>query len=123
MQTRDYGFSVELSRGSVEAYEKPVEFYGSFVEHYGSSSELCGKLTFVELYGSFVEHYWKGKILQNPLERGRFMAGDFLPHQDGVFWSGRGGFNAYETSFEAAQNPNRGKVDVLNKNEAKEALT
>jgi hypothetical protein len=29
---------------------------------------------------------------------------------------------AYETAFEAAQNPNRGKVDVLNKNEAKDAL-
>jgi hypothetical protein len=29
---------------------------------------------------------------------------------------------AYETAFEAAQNPNRGKVDVLNKNETKSAL-
>jgi hypothetical protein len=29
---------------------------------------------------------------------------------------------AYETKFEAAQNPNRGKVDVLNKNEARDAL-
>jgi hypothetical protein len=29
---------------------------------------------------------------------------------------------AYETAFETAQNPNRGKVDVLNKNEARDAL-
>ncbi|MDR0539267.1 MAG: hypothetical protein LBG74_02015 [Spirochaetaceae bacterium] len=29
---------------------------------------------------------------------------------------------AYETAFEVAQNPNRGKVDVLNKNEARDAL-
>jgi hypothetical protein len=76
------------------------------------------------------------------------MAGDFIPHQDGAFleWAKTllayvnpklTAFNipsgaltpiqeqmtAYETAFEAAQNPNRGKVDVLNKNEAKEALT
>jgi hypothetical protein len=29
---------------------------------------------------------------------------------------------AYETAFEAAQNPNRGKVDVLNKDEARNVL-
>jgi hypothetical protein len=29
---------------------------------------------------------------------------------------------AYETVFTATQNPNRGKVDVLNKNEAQDAL-
>jgi hypothetical protein len=29
---------------------------------------------------------------------------------------------AYETAFEAAQNPNRGKVDVLRKDEARDAL-
>jgi hypothetical protein len=76
------------------------------------------------------------------------MAGDFIPHSDGAFleWSKTlvayvnprlTAFNipagatteiqalltAYETAFEAAQNPNRGKVDVLNKNEAKESLT
>jgi hypothetical protein len=76
------------------------------------------------------------------------MAGDFIPHQDGAFleWTKtllayvspkltafnipaetltpiQGQMTAYETAFEAAQNPNRGKVDVLNKNEAKEALT
>ncbi|MDR0410723.1 MAG: hypothetical protein LBH75_01955 [Treponema sp.] len=76
------------------------------------------------------------------------MAGDFIPHSDGVFleWAKtllayvspklmafnipqealtpiQGLFTTYETAFEAAQNPNRGKVDVLNKNEAKEALT
>jgi hypothetical protein len=75
------------------------------------------------------------------------MAGDFIPHADGAFleWSKTlvayvtvklTGFNipqealtpvqglltAYETVFAAVQNPNRGKVDVLNKNEAKEAL-
>jgi hypothetical protein len=68
------------------------------------------------------------------------MAGDFIPHQDGAFleWAKNllayvtlklTAFNiqtavlspmqtqltAYETAFEAAQNPNRGKVDVLNK--------
>jgi hypothetical protein len=31
-------------------------------------------------------------------------------------------FAAYEAAFEAAQNPNRGKVDVLTKNEARNAL-
>ena len=76
------------------------------------------------------------------------MAGDFIPHQDGAFleWAKTllayvtpklAAFNiqagalppiqaqmtAYETAFEAAQSPNRGKVDVLTKNEAKEALT
>ncbi|MHB9291850.1 hypothetical protein Holit_00936 [Hollandina sp. SP2] len=75
------------------------------------------------------------------------MAGDFIPHQDGAFleWAKtlltyvgpkltafnipaetltpiQGHLTAYETAFEAAQNPNRGKVDVLNKNETKEAL-
>jgi hypothetical protein len=34
----------------------------------------------------------------------------------------QGLLTAYETAFNAAQNPNRGKVDVLTKNEAKEAL-
>jgi hypothetical protein len=29
---------------------------------------------------------------------------------------------AYETAFEAAQNPNRGKVDILAKNETRDAL-
>ena len=76
------------------------------------------------------------------------MAGDFIPHQDGAFleWAKTllayvnpksAAFNipagalppiqaqmtAYEAAFNAAQNPNRGKVDVLTKNEAKEALT
>jgi hypothetical protein len=76
------------------------------------------------------------------------MAGDFIPHQDGAFleWAKtllayipskltvfnipqtaftpiQGLLTAYEAAFNAAQNPNRGKVDVLNKNEAKEALT
>jgi hypothetical protein len=75
------------------------------------------------------------------------MAGDFIPHQDGAFleWAKtlvayvspkltafnipqetltpiQGQLTAYETAFEAAQNQNRGKVDVLNKNETKEAL-
>jgi hypothetical protein len=30
--------------------------------------------------------------------------------------------SAYETTFETAQNPNRGKVDILAKNEARDAL-
>jgi hypothetical protein len=34
----------------------------------------------------------------------------------------QGLLTAYETAFNAAQNPNRGKVDVLTKNEAKETL-
>jgi hypothetical protein len=76
------------------------------------------------------------------------MAGDFIPHQDGAFleWAKtlaayvtpkltvfsipqtaltpiQTQLTAYETVFNAARNPNRGKVDVLNKNEAKEALT
>jgi hypothetical protein len=75
------------------------------------------------------------------------MAGDFIPHQDGAFleWAKTllayvppklTAFNipssvlppiqvqltAYETAFEAAQSPNHGKVDILNKNEAKETL-
>jgi hypothetical protein len=75
------------------------------------------------------------------------MAGDFIPHQDGTFleWAKtlltyvspklsafnipaetltpiQGLFTAYETAFNAAQNQNRGKVDVLTKNEAKDAL-
>jgi hypothetical protein len=75
------------------------------------------------------------------------MAGDYIPHQDGAFleWAKNltayvqpklAAFNipaaalppiqaqltAYETAFVAAQNPNRGKVAVLNKNEAKDAL-
>jgi hypothetical protein len=75
------------------------------------------------------------------------MAGDYIPHQDGAFleWVKTlsayitpklTAFNipssaltpiqteltAYETAFEAAQNPNRGKVDVLNKNEAREKV-
>jgi hypothetical protein len=75
------------------------------------------------------------------------MAGDFIPHSDGAFleWSKplityaaahlmpfnvpetaltpvQAQLTAYETAFEAAQNPNRGKVDVLNKNETKAAL-
>jgi hypothetical protein len=72
------------------------------------------------------------------------MAGDFILHSDGAFleWSKtlityaaahlmpfnvpetaltpiQAQLTAYETAFEAAQNPNRGKVDVLNKNETK----
>jgi hypothetical protein len=71
------------------------------------------------------------------------MAGDFIPHQDGAFleWAKTllayvspklAAFNipagalppiqAQLTAYEAAQSPNRGKVDVLTKNEAKEAL-
>jgi hypothetical protein len=75
------------------------------------------------------------------------MTKDYIPRQDGVFleWAKNlvayvktklKDFNiaqtvltpiqtqltAYETAFEAAQNPNRGKVDVLNKNETKEDL-
>jgi hypothetical protein len=75
------------------------------------------------------------------------MAGDFIPHADGAFleWAKtlatyaavhvsafkldegaltavQTQLTAYETAFEAAQNPNRGKVDVLNKNETKAAL-
>jgi hypothetical protein len=75
------------------------------------------------------------------------MAGDFIPHADGAFleWAKtlltyaaahETAFNipasavtpiqvqltAYETAFETAQDPNRGKVDVLNKNEARDAL-
>jgi hypothetical protein len=76
------------------------------------------------------------------------MAGDFIPHQDGAFleWTKtllayvalkltvfniptenltpiQGLLTAYETTaFSSAQNPNRGKVDVLTKNEAKEAF-
>jgi hypothetical protein len=73
------------------------------------------------------------------------MAGDFIPHSDGAFleWAKtlttytaahltafnvpetsltpiQAQLTAYETAFEAAQDPNRGKVDVLTKNEAKE---
>jgi hypothetical protein len=76
------------------------------------------------------------------------MTGDFIPHQDGAFLervktllayvslklaafniqagalsSIQAQMTAYETAFEAAQRPNRGKVEVLTKNEAKEALT
>jgi hypothetical protein len=72
---------------------------------------------------------------------------DYIPHADGAFleWSKTlvtyaaahlAAFNvpetaltpiqtlltAYETAFEAAQNPNRGKVDVLQKDEARDAL-
>jgi hypothetical protein len=75
------------------------------------------------------------------------MANDYIPQSDGAFleWAKPlvtyaaahvAAFNvpqgaltpiqtqlaAYETAFEAAQNPNRGKVDVLNKNEARDAL-
>jgi hypothetical protein len=75
------------------------------------------------------------------------MAGDYIPHSDGAFleWAKTlvayvnpklATFNipagvltpiqtqltAYEAAFGAAQNPNRGKVDVLNKNETKTAL-
>jgi hypothetical protein len=75
------------------------------------------------------------------------MARDFIPHSDGAFleWSKilityatahvsafkldegaltavQTQLTAYETAFEAVQNPNRGKVDVLNKNETKTAL-
>ena len=75
------------------------------------------------------------------------MARDYIPHSDGAFWEWvktlityvtpklsnfnipqkaltpiQGLLTAYETAFNAAQNPNRGKVDVLNKNETKEAL-
>jgi hypothetical protein len=75
------------------------------------------------------------------------MANDYIPQSDGAFleWAKTlvayanpklANFNipagtftpiqtqltAYETAFEAAQNPNRGKVDVLNKNEARDTL-
>jgi hypothetical protein len=75
------------------------------------------------------------------------MANDYIPQSDGAFleWAKTltayaspkltnfnipaGAFTpiqaqltAYETAFEAAQNPNRGKVDVLNKNEARDTL-
>jgi hypothetical protein len=75
------------------------------------------------------------------------MAGDFIPHSDGVFleWAKtlttyasahlavfnipqgvltpiQSQLTAYETAFEAAQNPNRGKVDILTKNETKDTL-
>jgi hypothetical protein len=76
------------------------------------------------------------------------MAGDFIPHSDGAFleWAKtltayaaahltafnvpetaltpiQAQLTAYNTAFEAAQDPNRGKVDVLAKNKAKDALT
>jgi hypothetical protein len=75
------------------------------------------------------------------------MAGDYIPHSDGAFleWAKtliayatahetafnvpagtltpiQGQLTAYETAFETAQNPNRGKVDVLTKNETKAVL-
>ncbi|WP_059370561.1 hypothetical protein [Treponema endosymbiont of Eucomonympha sp.] len=75
------------------------------------------------------------------------MAGDFIPHADGAFleWAKTltsyvaahlTGFNiqeaalapiqtllaGYQTAYDRAENPNRGKVDVLAKNEARDAL-
>jgi hypothetical protein len=75
------------------------------------------------------------------------MAGDFIPHQDGAFleWAKTltsyaaahlTGFNiqeaalapiqtllaGYQTAYDRVENPNRGKVDVLAKNEARDAL-
>ncbi|WP_062326773.1 hypothetical protein [Treponema endosymbiont of Eucomonympha sp.] len=75
------------------------------------------------------------------------MAGDFIPHQDGAFleWAKTlttyvtahlTNFNiqetaltpiealltAYQTAYTQAEDPNRGKVDVLAKNEARDAL-
>jgi hypothetical protein len=75
------------------------------------------------------------------------MAGDFIPHADGVFldWSKtlvtyaaahltafevdtaaltpiQTLLTAYETAYDKAKNPNRGKVDVLEKNETRDAL-
>jgi hypothetical protein len=76
------------------------------------------------------------------------MSSDYIPHQDGAFleWAItlleyaspkvaafnipdgvlppiRTQLDAYEAAFKAVLSPNHGKVDVLNKNEAKEALT
>ncbi|WP_162510929.1 hypothetical protein [Treponema endosymbiont of Eucomonympha sp.] len=75
------------------------------------------------------------------------MSGDFIPHQDGAFleWAKTltsyvaahlTGFNIqesalapiqtlladYQTAYDKAENPNRGKADVLAKNEARDAL-
>jgi hypothetical protein len=75
------------------------------------------------------------------------MANDYIPQSDGAFleWAKtligyasaklmvfnipaealtpiQAQLTAYETAFTTAQNPNRGKVDVLNKNEARDAL-
>jgi hypothetical protein len=75
------------------------------------------------------------------------MAHDYIPLADGAFleWAKtltafaapkvtafnipagalapiQGQLTAYEAAYEAAQNPNRGKVDVLTKNEARDAL-
>jgi hypothetical protein len=75
------------------------------------------------------------------------MAGDYIPHADGAFleWSEAlvayaaahlTAFNveqaaltpiqtlltAYQTAYNQAEDPNRGKVDVLEKNEARDAL-
>jgi hypothetical protein len=72
------------------------------------------------------------------------MAGYYIPHHDGAFLEWAKTILAYVnprlaafniptavlppiqtqlTAYETVQNQNRGKVDVLNKNEAKEALT
>jgi hypothetical protein len=75
------------------------------------------------------------------------MAGDFIPHADGAFleWAKtlvayaeahltafkveqaaltpvQTLFTTYQTAYTAAEDPNRGKVDVLAKNEARDAL-
>ena len=75
------------------------------------------------------------------------MAGDFIPHADGAFleWSKtlvtyaaahltafkvdtaaitpiQTLLTAYQTAYDTAEDPNRGKVDVLAKNEARDAL-
>jgi hypothetical protein len=75
------------------------------------------------------------------------MAGDYIPHADGAFLDWAKTFvayaeahvaafkvdegaladintllTAYQTAYTAAEDPNRGKVDVLAKNEARDAL-
>jgi hypothetical protein len=116
------------------------------VEFYDVSIELYK--TLVERYGSFVEYRQRWGIPQNLYKKGKNMAGDFIPHQDGAFleWAKtllayagqkltvfnipegilapiQARLAAYEPAFKAARNSNRGKVDVLTKNEAKGALT
>jgi hypothetical protein len=83
---------------SVERYEIIVEFYGSFVEYPKRSSK---RPSYLMRHPMFWLLNWT---------RGRLR---LFRHRQ---------LTAYEAAFEAAKNPNRGKVDVLNKNETKAAI-
>ena len=145
-----YGNLVDLPGTSVEVYGNPVEVYEASVDLYENPVEVYG--TSVDLHGNAVETPCRKSRLPSPgetppsPEKETPMSTDYIPRADGPFLEWARNFHnyalahysqwqtpspqalleaplaAYAAAWDKCQNPNRGKVDVLEKDEARKVL-